>query len=469
MSLLERTLSDLVANRWSELAEHFKNADPFPHVVIDGFFDARFSERLIREFPPFDRGASTNEFGERGGKATVEDLRGLGGSFLEVDDLFRSPEFATLIGGITGMDALLYDPDYIGGGTHENLPGQDLDPHIDFNYHPKTAWHRRLNLIVYLNPEWEEAWGGSLELHLDPWLPPAQDRLKRIAPLANRAVLFETSERSWHGFQAIMPPPQRPWLSRRSLALYMYTRERPVEQTAPSHQTVYVPRPLPTVLRPDNDVSVRDRERIVRNLVRRANLLALLTERDRKQAALVGENVDLLLKTAASGIESSEIELIEAIFRREDELMKVLYEREKQLAAEIAALTAARIRPRATRLPLRDPTAIVSQLEGLWPDLWAGRRLSFAIDAMMPTTTLSLRGRIPDAISNGQRLSCTIARSVTERRFLPGTFHWDLPFPAGSGPVQVELNASDAVCPSRTTRSPDDRELAYELAEVTLS
>jgi 2-oxoglutarate-Fe(II)-dependent oxygenase superfamily protein len=365
--------------------------------------------------------------------------------------------------------SLLYDPDYIGGGTHENLPGQDLDPHVDFNYHPKTAWHRRLNLIVYLNPEWEEAWGGSLELHLDPWLPPEHDRFKRVAPIANRAVLFETSERSWHGFQAIVPPPQRPRLSRRSLALYMYTRERPREQTAPAHQTVYVPRPLPTVLRPDNDVSVRDRERIVRALVRRADLLVLLTQRDRQQAAVVGENVDLLLKTAASGIESSEIELIEAIFRREDELMKLLYEREKELAADLAALTAARIRPRPTRLPLRDPTAAVSQLEGLWPDLWAGRRLSFAIDAMMPTTTLTLRGRIPEAIASGQRLRCTIARNVTERQFSPGTFHWDLPFPASSGPVQVELSASEAVCPSRTTRSLDDRELAYELAEVVLS
>ena len=106
-------------------------------------------------------------------------------------------------GEISGIPDLLYDPDYLGGGTHENLAGQDLDPHVDFNLHPRFGWYRRLNLLVYLNPEWDENWGGCLELHRDPHLPPAQDPVKRVLPLMNRAVLFETSERSWHGFEAV--------------------------------------------------------------------------------------------------------------------------------------------------------------------------------------------------------------------------------------------------------------------------
>src|SRR5439155_21312235 len=136
----------------------------------------------------------------------------------------RSSAFAEWVSEVTGIPGVLYDPEYVGGGTHENRAGQDLDPHVDFNFHPRRGWHRRLNLIVYLNHEWHEAWGGTLELHSDPWLPPEENRVKRILPLANRAVLFETSERSWHGFERLTAPPGRAELSRKSLAIYLYTR-----------------------------------------------------------------------------------------------------------------------------------------------------------------------------------------------------------------------------------------------------
>ena len=224
------------------LADAFAGAKPFRHLVIDDFLDAAFARQLLAEFPSFESGNARNEGGELGNKSVIERIRGLGPSYAAVDDAIRSPAFLDWLGTVTGIPGLLYDPYYFGGGTHENRDGQDLDPHVDFNRHPVERWHRRLNLIVYLNPEWEDTWGGSLELHSDPRAE--DDRVKLVTPLFNRCVVFETNEISWHGFSKIATPPGRA-ITRRSVALYFYTTTRPAEELADTHSTIYVDRPLP--------------------------------------------------------------------------------------------------------------------------------------------------------------------------------------------------------------------------------
>ncbi len=233
-----------VLGREDEIRRAFAGARPFRHCVIDGFLDEDFARRLLERFPDFERGNHIDEDGRPGGKSTHEQLRGLGEDYAALDDLARSEEFLALVGRITGIPGLLYDPMYFGGGTHENRQGQALDVHIDFNHHPATGWHRRLNLIVYLNPGWQPEWGGALELHRDPY-DAAKDEVVEVLPLFNRCVIFETTEHSWHGFRRITLPPEQAGTSRRSLALYFYTEERPAEETGPTHSTVYVDRGLP--------------------------------------------------------------------------------------------------------------------------------------------------------------------------------------------------------------------------------
>ena len=240
---MDELLGDDAKLHRSDLARAYSTARPFRHVIVENFFTESFCARLLEEFPAFDRTRALDEFGEVGNKSTCEDVRSLGPAYRAMDDLFQSVEFRELITEITGVQSLVYDPLYFGGGTHENRPGQDLDPHVDFNYHPVTALHRRLNLIVYLNREWEETWGGSIELHSDPWS--TDDASVSFAPLFNRAILFETNEHSWHGFKRISPPPSRRDISRRSITIYYYSKSRPTEETAPPHTTFYVPRGIP--------------------------------------------------------------------------------------------------------------------------------------------------------------------------------------------------------------------------------
>jgi len=260
-------LNPAVAARAQDLAAQFQHREPFRHVVIDDFFDAATCARLLDEFPPFERGNARNEAGELGNKSTIEKIRGLGPTYTALDDLIQTREFLDLIGRVTGISKLLYDPWYFGGGTHENRHGQDLDAHVDFNRHPVERWHRRLNLIVYLNHEWDDAWGGSLELHSDPRA--ADDRVMLVTPLYNRAVIFETTEWGWHGFSRINLPEDKRALSRKSIALYFYTSERPTEELADTHSTIYVDRPLPDRFKPGFTLSDADVQELRVLLARR--------------------------------------------------------------------------------------------------------------------------------------------------------------------------------------------------------
>jgi hypothetical protein len=279
-------LRDLVAPhviaRADALRADFSRARPFSHCVIDDFFTAPHAQALLDAFPAFERGNSINEDGVRANKSVVERIHALGGAYRQLDACVQSSSFLDLIGRITGIPDLLYDVDYFGGGTHENRDGQALDNHIDFNFHPGNGWHRRLNLIVYLNPAWDDTWGGSLELHRDPH-DPDTDEVVRIAPLFNRCVIFETTEHSWHGFSRITLPAQQQNLSRRSIALYFYTRERPAAQVALKHSTVYVDRALPAHFTAGRMLTERDA----------AELRELLHNRDAHNRRLYGEIASL--------------------------------------------------------------------------------------------------------------------------------------------------------------------------------
>jgi 2OG-Fe(II) oxygenase superfamily len=279
-------LQSHVSARAAELRAEFDSARPFRHLVIDSFLDEEFCARLIREFPAFDPRQARNEFGEVGRKAVFPELSKLGPAYVRLDRLLRDPVFLNLISGITGISRLVYDPRYVGGGTHENLDGQDLDAHVDFNFHPSTGLHRRLNLILYLNAEWEEAWGGSLELHRNPWAP-AEGEVRAISPKANRCVVFETTESSWHGFRRITLPPGHAHLSRRSVAVYYYTHGRVAAETAAPHGTVYVPRPLPDHLRPGHTLTDEDRHELDLLLARRDRQMQYLYEREKEYSAVL--------------------------------------------------------------------------------------------------------------------------------------------------------------------------------------
>lgn len=287
-------VNDSVRARTQELHGAFRSAQPFPHAVIDDFLRPDLCARIVDTFPAYDEEKFRNEWGELG-KAWHETVPAMGPAFSELDAGLRSKEFLDFLSEVSGIPDLLFDPHYFGGGTHENLHGMELDPHIDFNVHPKTKLHRRLNLLLYLNEEWDDAWGGALELHKNPWLHPSENEIKTISPLLNRCVVFETSDHSWHGFRRLNLPENRRDMSRRSFAMYLYTRARPPLQMIPHDITIYTDRPLPTHLQPGHALTGEDI----------LELEALLVRRDRKLEYLYGRAIDYAQKTLEEQVENA--------------------------------------------------------------------------------------------------------------------------------------------------------------------
>lgn len=269
-----------------EIHNKFINNLPFKHVVIDDFFKSEYCQKLLEEFPNFDEKLATNENGEVGRKAVHEHITDLGENFTKLDALVKNKEFIQLIETYTGIEGLHFDPHYFGGGTHNNLEGQDLDPHVDFTNHPITGEHRRLNLIVYLNHEWEKDWGGNIELHKNPRLEPDQDEIISVKPLFNRAVIFETNNISWHGFPRITLPEDKKHISRKSFALYYYSKER--ENKTQTHSTIYVERHLPQHIKVGVTLTEEDVQEIK----------TLLARRDQHLKRLYGYITELTGKTA---------------------------------------------------------------------------------------------------------------------------------------------------------------------------
>ncbi len=263
-------LAEPVLSNSDTLRQEFTGAQPFRHICIDNFLEDQFAERLLVEFPSFDRKLSINEEGAQSLKSVNTKIREISPAYEELYAFISSQPFLEFMSRLSGIPDLLLDPKMFGGGTHENRHGQELDPHIDFNYAEDHGLHRRLNLIVYLNKDWKTEWGGAIEIHSNP-RQPETNQIRAFDPLFNRAVMFETNEISWHGFPLIQLPEAERERSRKSISIYLYTKDRPAGEIAPSHGTFYVQRPLPARIAPSHVVTPEDV----------FELKSLLTRRDR--------------------------------------------------------------------------------------------------------------------------------------------------------------------------------------------
>jgi hypothetical protein len=139
--------------------------------------------------------------------------------------------------GLTGIDALLPDPYFNGGGFHETSRGGKLGVHADFRIHERLNVQRRINLLIYLNETWDDSWRGQLEL----WDRNMTECRVRVSPLWNRCVVFSTDADSWHGHPDELLTPEH--VKRRSVALYYYTASKNVYNEVPNLSTMYQARP----------------------------------------------------------------------------------------------------------------------------------------------------------------------------------------------------------------------------------
>lgn len=199
--------------RTSEFARAFRDAKPFPHLVLHDIL--RIEPASMAAFPDPDWPhwvALTDDY--QRSKTACADIEHIPEPFREVIRELSSPRFLRFLEAVTGIDRLLPDPHLEGGGLHCIGPGGHLAPHTDFHVHEGLALYRRLNLLVYLNADWAPDAGGQVVLSH----PVAPDRGLEVEPTWGTAVLFETDDDSVHGVLPVGPDARR-----RSIALYYYT------------------------------------------------------------------------------------------------------------------------------------------------------------------------------------------------------------------------------------------------------
>jgi len=232
---------DPILRPWDReaLKARFDAAEPFRHLVIDELLEPGFAAEAAASFPSFAEAQQMGfgfDFVNERRKIQISEAQKFPPPIARLNSALASPAFLADLEAVTGIPQLVADPQLAGGGMHLTGPHGRLDVHVDFNYSAERGLHRRLNILVYLNADWDPSWGGEVEL----W----DRRVKRchvvVPPVLNRCVLFETSEISFHGVRPLRCPPDR---ARQSFAAYYYTHEPPPGWDGRSHSTIFRARP----------------------------------------------------------------------------------------------------------------------------------------------------------------------------------------------------------------------------------
>ncbi|MDB5228710.1 MAG: 2OG-Fe(II) oxygenase [Bacteroidota bacterium] len=227
MNFLKISVPELLELGKQKNAE-YTTAHPFPNIYFDDFFDADALHKVLAEFPEIgkDKNDIKYENPNELKLATKGEYR-FGEVTKEFVHFLNSQPFLEFLQNLSGIkETLIPDPYYEGGGFHEIKPGGYLKMHVDFHKHKQMNLDRRINILVYLNEDWKEEYGGNFEL----WERDMSKCAVKILPVFNRMAMFSTTDYSWHGHpDPLTCPPDR---SRRSLALYYYTNGRPAEEVS---------------------------------------------------------------------------------------------------------------------------------------------------------------------------------------------------------------------------------------------
>jgi Rps23 Pro-64 3,4-dihydroxylase Tpa1-like proline 4-hydroxylase len=229
--------SFLPLSRMAEIAESarltYASAKPFPHFAIDNFFDPALVDQVLAEFPKPGQIKWQSFDNEQEIKLASAAESSFGPMTRLLLYHLNSITFLDFLSKITGIDNLIPDPCFEGGGLHQIPRGGKLGVHADFNKHRRFGLDRRLNAILYLNKDWREEYGGHLEL----WNREMTQYEARILPLFNRFMVFGTTDFTFHGHPNPLQCPEG--MTRKSLALYYFTNGRPAQEITGEHSTLF--------------------------------------------------------------------------------------------------------------------------------------------------------------------------------------------------------------------------------------
>jgi 2OG-Fe(II) oxygenase superfamily len=213
--------------RWqrslSENRRTYQSAQPYPHIVLDNFLEETAAQNALDGFPAVKDAGWIHYVHVNERKHGLNKMDLLPPAVRAVIEECNSPRFVAYVSELTGIPGLLPDEMLEGGGLHQSKRNGFLNIHADFTVHPhKRHWKRRVNLLIYLNKDWQPEYNGDLEL----WDRQMKGQVRKISPVYNRCVIFNTDEDSYHGLPEPILCPEE--MTRKSIALYYFTEEKEV-------------------------------------------------------------------------------------------------------------------------------------------------------------------------------------------------------------------------------------------------
>lgn len=262
-SVMNALLSDQFTQKLETLAqakaEEYKANQPYPHIYFDNFLPVEVAEAALRDFPePKEADWRAYKDVNQQKKLAFDAVEKLPASIRDVLYFLNTRPMLKFLETLTGIQSVLPDPNYVGGGLHQIRPGGLLEVHADFSYHNGIRLDRRINVLIYLNKDWKEEYGGHFEL----WDREVKRAEKKILPIFNRCAIFSTTSVSFHGHPVPLAcPPDR---NRKSIATYYYSNGRPEEDPELTHKHEVAFQQRPGVNRVNASLGVR---KVVKSLI----------------------------------------------------------------------------------------------------------------------------------------------------------------------------------------------------------
>ena len=212
--------------------QNYKSAKPFPNIALNNFFNNAFLNKVLDEFPDLSKLNDSENYNVKNEiKFSNKNYKKFSPTIKSFVDFLNSDIFINFLQNLTSIkEKLVADPLLEGGGLHEIKSGGVLKIHTDFNRHPSLDLDRRINVLIYLNKNWKENYGGYLEF----WNKNMSKCEKKILPSFNTLAIFSTTDFSNHGHPDPLNCPKE--ISRKSIALYYFSSGRPKEEILEVHK-----------------------------------------------------------------------------------------------------------------------------------------------------------------------------------------------------------------------------------------
>ncbi len=207
----------------TNLRKQYLNAKPYPHLIIDNFFNEDVAKNIEKTCRNSKVNVDVSDGFQQSKKIFLNDWSLMPEDLLKVCSFFNSGNFIKFLENITNLNELISDPYLIGGGLHKTERDGFLKMHTDFNWHNQLKLNRKINALYFLNSQYCSDWGGELHLSSSPENQ-TKSEMKKIEPLFNRLVIFNTNDNTFHGYPDPINFPKN--YERTSLAFYYYSSKK---------------------------------------------------------------------------------------------------------------------------------------------------------------------------------------------------------------------------------------------------